>query len=467
MITLRDYQSAAVDQIRHAYRQRTRRVLLVLPTGGGKTIVFCWIAEAMAASGKRVAILVHRQELIEQVSMALSAMGVAHGVIAAGYPPNDASVQIASVATLARRLDKGIRPFDLIITDECHHAVAGQWQAVLASMPDAYSLGVTATPQRLDGRGLGAAYEVMVQGPTVAELTAAGHLVPPRVFAPPERLDLSGVKVRGGDYAAGQLAEFMSAGGLVGNAVAHHRRLAFGRPAVAFCANIGHSQMVATRFREAGIAAAHVDGTTDPSERRRLIGALGTGELRVLTNVDLVGEGVDVPVIGAVLLLRPTRSVARYLQSVGRALRPASGKVDAIVLDHAGCTLVHGLPDAPRSWTLADQPALRPAGRTKAPGDCLRQCQGCGAFEPAGTPTCQTCGAPLKACAAEIREHAAQLEERRQQLAEKVQRTSYRQVIKWATTPEKLQFAARARGYHRGWIRLRLEELEKRKQICS
>lgn len=465
MITLRDYQQKAVAEIQQAFRQRTRRVVLVMPTGAGKTTVFSHIGERVAARGMRVVVLVHRQELVEQVSAALGAMDVAHGIIAAGYRPSEAPVQIASVQTLARRLNRDIRPFNLVITDECHHAVAGQWQAVLAHMPAAYSLGVTATPQRLDGRGLGSAFDTMVEGPTVAELTAAGHLVPARVFARPERLDLSGVKVRAGDYATGQLAELMSAGGLVGNAVAHYHRLANGRPAVAFCANINHSQLVASRFRDAGIAAAHVDGKTDPAERRRMIAALGTGQLQVLCNVDLVGEGVDVPVIGAVLLLRPTRSVARYLQSVGRALRPAIGKVDAIVLDHAGCTLEHGLPDEPRVWTLNDQPARRPTERTEARGDRLRQCQCCGAFEPPGTPTCTTCGASLRPCAAEIREHEAQLEVRRQQFAEKVRHTSYRRVIEWADTPEKLQFAARARGYHRGWVRRRLEELERRKHI--
>ncbi len=178
MIVLRDYQQVGVDRIRHAFARRTRRVLFCLPTGGGKTIVFTWIGAAVAARGKRVVVLVHRVELVEQVSKALAGMGVGHGVIAAGHPTTDAAVQIASVATLARRLAAGFAPPDLVVVDECHHAVAGTWSKVLAAAPEAFILGVSATPERLDGRGLGSAFDVLIEGPTVAELTAAGHLVP-------------------------------------------------------------------------------------------------------------------------------------------------------------------------------------------------------------------------------------------------------------------------------------------------
>jgi superfamily II DNA or RNA helicase len=251
----------------------------------------------------------------------------------------------------------------------------------------------------------------------------------------------------------------MSGGTLIGDAVAHYKRLADGRPAVAFGASIEHSQLVAGRFRDAGVAAAHVDGTTDPAERRRLITALGTGELQVLSNVDLVGEGVDIPAIGAVILLRPTRSVARYLQAVGRALRPIAGKADAIVLDHAGATWEHGLPDAPRVWSLSGQPR-RAHQRAEAAGERLRQCEGCGAFEPPGTAICTTCGASLTPSPAEIREFEAQLVERQRQEVERVRCMNYGEVERWADTPDRLRIAARVRGYHPGWVKHRLSELK-------
>lgn len=459
MIELRDYQQAGVGRIREAFARRTRRVLFCLPTGGGKTIVFCWIGAAVAARGKRVVVLVHRAELLKQVFKALAGMGVEHGLIAAGHPATEAAVQVASVATLARRLAAGFSPPDLLVVDECHHAVAGTWNKVIGAAPESFVLGVSATPARLDGRGLGSAFDVMVEGPTVAELTAAGHLVPARVFAPPERLDLSRIKVRAGEYDARQLAEAMAGGTLIGDAVAHYRRLAAGRPAVAFCASIEHSDLVVARFRDAGVAAAHVDGQTDPAERRRRIAALGTGELQVLCNVDLIGEGVDIPAIGAVLLLRPTRSVARFLQYAGRALRPSPRKSEAIILDHAGCTWMHGLPDAPRNWSLEGQPQ-RAQQRAEAAGERLRQCEACGAFEALGTPACGTCGASLKPCPAEIREAEAELVERQRQQVDQVRRMDYGTVERWANTPDRLRIAARVRGYHPGWVKHRLNELE-------
>lgn len=468
MIELRDYQKTGVARIRHEFARCSRRVLFVLPTGGGKTIVFVHICSRVASKGKRVVILVHRVELIDQVSATLGRFGVDHGVIAAGHPETDKFVQIASVATLARRLNR-VRPFDLVIVDEAHHATAGTWAAIMAAMPDAFALGVSATPERLDGRGLGVAFDVMVQGPTAVELTKAGHLVPARVFAPPERIDLSAVRLRAGDYDARQLAELMSDGAIVGNVVAHWQRLAAGVPTIAFCASIEHSKQVADQFHAAGIPAAHVDGATPPEERRQIVAALGVGDLKVLCNVDLFGEGVDVPGVGAVILLRPTRSLARYLQAVGRALRPDGTKDHALVLDHAGCSWQHGLPDAPRAWTLEDRPARRATERTDAPGEQLRQCGGCGAFHGPATPTCSTCGEPLGASPAEVREVEAQLEEQRRErqrkAAERITRMRYAELIEWANSLDKLQFAARVKGYHHGWIKRRLEELEKREPI--
>ena len=317
-ISLRSYQSIAISEIRAAYGSGEKRVLFVLPTGGGKTVVFSFVAATAAARGRRVCILVHRQELVDQVSASLTSMGVAHGIIAGGYPETPEPVQVASVASLARRLDR-LEAFDLIVADEAHHAVAGSWKTIIAAMPDAFLLGVTATPERLDGRGLGDAFDHMVLGPTVAELTEAE-------FAPPETIDLSGLRTRAGDYAADDLSAAMSDRAIVGNAVEHYGRLCRGIPAVAFCCGIEHSRLVATRFVEGGFRAAHVDGTTQKEERRALIAALGSGEIDVLTNAGLISEGVDVPAIGAAILLRPTQSLGLYLQQVGRALRPAPGK---------------------------------------------------------------------------------------------------------------------------------------------
>ncbi|UHC14450.1 hypothetical protein LRS73_18045 [Methylobacterium currus] len=237
-------------------------------------------------------------------------------------------------------------------------------------------LGVTATPERSDGRGLAEIFDEMVIGPSVADLIALKHLVRPIVYAPSTRSALSSVETRMGDYDRAQLAEVMSSAALVGDVVAHYRRLAAGLPAVAFYMNRAHSELVAERFRAAAISAAHVDGNTPRDDRRAMLAALGTGGLQVLTNCGLVSEGVDVPVIGAAILLWPTKSLALYLQLVGRALRPSPGKDRSVILDHAGNSLGHGLPEAARDWSLEAKPRRAHTAVPEAAGR-LRRCPAC------------------------------------------------------------------------------------------
>ncbi len=221
----------------------------------------------------------------------------------------------------------------------------------------------------------------------------------------PKAWTCPGSHSRGGDYAADELAEAMSDKALVGNAIEHYGRLCRGVPAVAFCVGIGHSRAVAERFNAAGFRAAHVDGETDKEERRRLIAALGTGDLDVLTNAGLISEGVDVPAIGAAILLRPTQSLGLYLQQVGRALRPAPGKTEAIILDHAGNSLAHGLPDEAREWSLDDKPRRQREGRPAKP----RCCPACRVMNRPGASTCKGCGSPLRPEPEEQREIDAEL----------------------------------------------------------
>ena len=251
----------------------------VLPCGGGKTVVFAYLVAAAAAKGKRVLILAHRIEIIEQIAVALDSFGVSYGLIAPDAEATDHNVQIASVATLARRLDSWRDRFDLVVIDECHHAVAGSWSKIIASQPRAKFLGVTATPERLDGKGLSDVFELMVEGPTIAELIELLHLFSRFVaYAPAAEVDLSGARTRGGDYAIEDIRSAMG-GVVIGAAVDEYLRLCPGVPAVAFCVDIAHSQQVAARFRAHGVRAQHLDGDTPAAERRRLIAALGTGDL--------------------------------------------------------------------------------------------------------------------------------------------------------------------------------------------
>ena len=338
---LRDYQVEAVARVRAGYAAGYLRVLLVSPTGSGKTVTFAYILASAAGRGKRVLILVHRVELIDQVSLALDLAGVSYGVIASGHPETDEPVQIASVATLARkaRLERWSDKFDFVVVDEAHHAIASSWAAVLSSQPKAHVLGVSATPERLDGRGLREMFDAMVEGPTTAALIAAGWLSGFVVYAPVAP-DLSRARIRAGDYATEDLRAAMD-GVVIGAAVKEYLRLCPGVPAVAFCVDIQHSEEVAARFRDAGVRALHLDGETPAAERRAAIAGLGKGDPQVITNCSMISEGLDVPSIGAAILIRPTKSLALYLQQVGRALRPAPGKERALILDFAGNVARH------------------------------------------------------------------------------------------------------------------------------
>ena len=385
---LRGYQCRAVGHIRDAFGCGYRSVLFVLPTGGGKTVVFSHIAERAAARGNRICILVHRVELLEQASRSLTGLGVRHGLIAANRSMDlSAPVQVASVATLARRLHRlPADLFQLLVVDEAHHSNAGTWAKVLGHFHRARVLGVTATPCRCDGRGLGEWYQQMVLGPTAQELTDGGHLAPARVLAPPG-INLQGLRRRMGDYDLRQAAEMLSSGQAMGSPLSHYRQHLEGQTAIAFCCSVAHAEAVARMFNDHGIPAASIDGTMDAGTRRRLLEELGTGEIKVLTSCSLIGEGVDVPSVSGCILLRPTQSLALHLQMIGRCLRPAPGKSHAVVLDHVGNCHRHGLPTDDREWTLE---GVQKRQREAAPS--VRVCPACFCAMRSGTQVCPECG---------------------------------------------------------------------------
>ena len=247
-------------------------------------------------------------------------------------------------------------------------------------------------------------------------------------------------------------------GVVIESAVAEYGRICPSTPAVAFCVDIAHSEAVAARFRSHGYRAAHVDGETPSQERRRLIAALGTGEINVITNCGLISEGVDVPAIGTAILLRPTQSLALYLQQVGRSLRPAPGKDRALILDFAGNALRHSLPDAPREWSLESK-ARR--GRFQCDASTVRRCEACGVLNPRSAQTCSECGADLLTTRerAEITMRLRADESAR--LGDQIRAMSYAQRVRWAGDDEdRLRLVAMACGYKKGWVFHRLEELQ-------
>lgn len=405
MIELRDYQQALIADIRGRFRGLDRTVLVQLATGGGKTVTSAYMVKTASERGRRCWWVVHRREIILQASRTFWSMDIPHSLVMGGSIGDpDAMVQVGSVQTLARRLGKLPAP-DLIIFDECHHMGAAQYQAIYEACPRAQVVGLTATPWRLDGRGLGAWFESMVQGPSVADLMERGALCDYRLYAP-SSADVSAVATQGGDFKRDDLARVMDKPSIVGDAVTHYRRLAGGKRAIAFAVSVDHSKHVAEQFRASGIAAAHVDGSMDTPTRDAIVSDFAAGTIQVLTNADLFGEGFDVPAVEAVILLRPTQSLSLHLQQIGRALRPAEGKPHAIILDHAGNAMRHGLPDDEREWTLEDRPKKKRGAKTEVP---VRQCEQCYLVHTPA-PECPGCGFVYPTQSREIEQVDGELE---------------------------------------------------------
>ena len=351
MFSLRPYQQAAVDQVRDSFRAGRRRPLLVAPTGSGKTVTFSYVTASAAAKGNRTLILVHRAELLEQCHRALNSMDVPHGLIAAGLTPERHQLtQIASVQTLIRRFDRVVAP-DLIVIDEAHHATAGAWASVLKQYPDARVLGVTATPQRLDGKGLGEVFDDLIRGPEVADLIEQNFLARPIYYAP-KTVSMDGVRTTAGDYNRADLAERMDRPTITGDAVTHYRKYCDGQPCIVFCTGIKHAEHVAAAFNAEGYRFQVIDGTLSKDERARRVLDLSSGALQGLVSVDIVSEGFDLPCVSVAILLRPTASLSLHLQQIGRVLRPSPGKQRAVILDHVGNCRRHGLAEEIRDWSL-------------------------------------------------------------------------------------------------------------------
>lgn len=440
---LRAYQTDLIDQLRGVLGQY-RRVLAVMPTGAGKTHTFCTVVQMAAARGKRVLIMVHRAELIMQTAARLQAMGITHGVIAPGHRHTEAAVQVASIQSMLRRE----WPADLVIVDEAHHCGARSWQRVLGAYSGAHVVGWTATPQRLDGKGLDMVFDQMVVGPTICQLIEAGHLSRYRLFAPPTGADLAGLKRRAGDYQIEQIEQRMCTERVLYAAVQNYQKYAEGRRAIAFCTTIKHAELVREAFCSAGITAAAIDGTLKPGDRADLVGRFRSGDIQVLVSVELISEGFDVPACDCAILLRPTASLSVYLQQVGRALRPSLH--DAVILDCAGNSQTHGLPCEDREWSLH---GAAPKSRSDLRNVAIRVCPSCYAVHrPA--PICPFCGhihAVAREVPTEVQRDLAEIDVRQAAAEERAAAKSKRSEVGKARTIEELLRIAQDRGYKPGW----------------
>lgn len=455
MSILRDYQQTAVDDLRLSLAQGNRAPVLVMPTGAGKTHVAAHLIRATVEKGNSALFLAPRRELVHQTSDKLAGVGVRHGVIMAGEPQSlFTDVQVACIPTLHRRAITGDRialpRADLVLVDEAHLSIAKSTQTIVKLYQDqgAKVIGLTATPCRADGAGLGVLYDDLVEGPSVAELVDQQHLVPARYFTG-ESPDLEGVRVQMGDFNQKQLGERVNHVELIGDVVQNWARLAAGRQTFVFAVNVAHSMNLCDEFQKIGVAAEHLDGNTGTDERHQILERLRSGETQVLCNCEVMTYGVDFPPVSCIVLAKPTKSIARYFQMVGRGLRTYPGKVDCLVLDHAKAVENIGFVDDPMPWSLdgKDKIQNRIASERQLPDEIT--CGDCGTtFRPA--PICPNCGAEQgRRYAKAIEAHDAELREidRQRKLADAKQ---------WSVEDRRRFFAelrhiAEDRGYSPGW----------------
>jgi DNA repair protein RadD len=384
MIDLRHYQARAISEIENT----NERVLYVLPTGGGKTVIATNLIERAVHRGERVLMLTHPREILRQTSLKVP---IDHGLIQAGlsialsYP-----VQVASIQTLwarCMRTDKVPLPAaNLIIIDEAQHVAARTWRTILDAYPNARLVGLTATPCRSDGRGLGDYFDVLIEGPQIPELIEQKHLVSTIYYAPANP-DLRSVETRQGDYVVKQLADRMNRDDLVGDIVSNWHKYAHRRRTIVFCVDVAHSVHVKNEFVKSGVKAEHVDGSTPKTERDAILARLESGETEVVCNCMVLTEGFDCPPVGCIVLARPTKQLGLFRQMAGRGLRPAEGKSNLILIDHSGAVYRHGLLEDPVEWTLdvtkrAENPTHEKRDQQKI--SRLVECSQCGALRTGG-----------------------------------------------------------------------------------
>lgn len=473
MKELRQYQSSIIEAVRDAYKAGHRKILIQLPTGGGKSIIFSKVIGSADAKMKETLFLVHRRELVKQASQHMTNESVEHGIIMAGEVPNlSHHTQMASIQTLWARAVKKARinlpRNDLLIVDEAHHCTSKMYDHLLEFYSESLLIGVTATPTSKTGKGLGHYFDCLIlardHGASVRQLMDAGYLAE-AVYMVPNVPDLAGVPSRGGDWVEDKLADVMNDAKLIGDIVEHYKEHALNRKMIAFAVNVAHSRAIVNKFNAAGIAAAHVDGKTKLEERTQIFADFAAGKYKILSNCDVVTEGVDVPDVDGVIDAAPTKSIRRYLQKGGRGLRPKSDGGDCLILDHTGNFYRHGPLDEEHDWSLnenenvseRDAQKKEDAGVKDEPKDFV--CSNCGNIFRK-QEICPKCGTPLS-------QHAEDVETARGKLVglPKVKNPKKKE----ASVEERQQWYsmfllhAAEKGHHAGWAYYKYKDKFKEK----
>lgn len=374
MFKLHDYQEKLVNKTRQSYADGFKTPCVVAPCGAGKSVIIAEIARMTTTKGKRVLFLVHRRELIDQIRET--------------FINNNVDVDLVNfgmVQTIVRRLDKTIKP-DLIIVDENHHSLAASYKKIYDYFEDVLRLGFTATPIRLNGSGLGDVNDILIEEVNAEWLIENGFLSPYKYYAPKlidtELLKISSLK----EFSSGSIDKAMESKTIYGDVVKHYKKLADGEQAIVYCHNVEASNFAKDEFINHGINAEHIDAKTGKIERDEIITKFRNKEIQVLCNVDLIGEGFDVPDCSTVIMLRPTQSLSLFIQQSMRGMRYKPGKT-SIIIDHVGNAHRHGLPDTERQWSLNS--GKKSTGETEIK---IKSCMNCFAVYPSLQTKCPECG---------------------------------------------------------------------------
>ncbi len=444
MFKLRDYQQEQEDEIYHSIKTGHRSIMVESPPRTGKTVLMADIARRATAKGNRVLFMVHRQEIVQQVIKTFQADGVDMNLTTIGM-----------VQTITRHVDD-LDPPQIIFVDEAHHALAETYQRVLKAFPKAYKLLFTATPYRLNGAGFTDIADDLITGKPVSWLIDHHFLAPVDYYAP-SQIDASKLRTkRTGDYSEASIREAMKPK-IYGNAVKHYLKLAAGKQAIAYTYNVDSAISLAQAFNSQGITARAVAGSTPKEERRKIIEDYRAGKIKIVTNAELFTEGLDLPNVDCVIMLRPTQSLSLYLQFAMRSMNPREGKT-ATIIDHVGNVERFGLPTDDREWTLEG----REKGKTSSSGATIKSvtvCQTCFASFYRTGGTCPYCGAALgEEKKLEVVDNAELKKVTRSRLAivKQLEQSAATQNIAGKRPSElksfkEIQAYAKLKGYRQGW----------------
>lgn len=444
MFKLRDYQQETIDKVYQSIKSGHRSIMIQQPPRTGKTVIMADIARRATAKGNRVLFMVHRQEIVQQVVKTFRADGVDMNL-----------AKIGMVQTITRHVDD-LDPPQIIFVDEAHHALARAYQRVLEAFPKAYKLLFTATPYRLNGAGFTDIADDLITGKPVSWLIDHHFLAPVDYYAP-SQIDASKLRTkRTGDYSEDSIKEAIKPK-IYGNAVKHYLKLAAGKQAIAYTYNVESAIRLAQAFNSQGITARAVAGSTPKEERKQIIEDYRAGKIQIVTNAELFTEGLDLPNVDCVIMLRPTQSLSLYLQFAMRSMNPREGKT-AIIIDHVGNVERFGLPTDDREWTLEG----REKGKTSSSGDTIKSvtvCQTCFASFYRTGGTCPYCGAALgEEKKLEVVDDAELKKVTRSRLAivKRLEKSAAMQNIAGKRPSElksfkEIQAYAKLKGYRQGW----------------